>query len=115
MDERLEQALEVSNYMVTLNNSKRFLEEAYKQDIIYYFNGGQFTVNKELICFCQVMVDREQESIVLLDDNNRPFEIEVLDEFLQNILNIYFNASNTYLTNFNKLVKHRSIKSMVDS
>ena len=114
MDERLEHALEVSNYMVTLNNSKRFLEEAYKQDIIYYFNGGQFTVNQELICFCQIMLNRDQESIILLDDNNRPFDIESLDIFLQNILDIYFTATNTYLTKFNKLVKHRSIESMVE-
>jgi len=52
MDERLEKALEFSNFMVTLNNQKRILQEKYEQDIIYYIDGCQFTVNKELNCSC---------------------------------------------------------------
>ena len=32
MDQRLEKALDFSNYMVTLNNQKRVLTEQFKQD-----------------------------------------------------------------------------------
>ena len=51
MDQRLEKALDFSNYMVTLNNQKRVLTEQFKQDIIHYYCGGQFTVTQELISF----------------------------------------------------------------
>ena len=56
MDERLEKALDMSNYMVTLNNQKRLLKEQYKENLIYYFNGGQFTVTQDLISFCQCLL-----------------------------------------------------------
>ena len=31
MDEKLEQALDISNLMVTMNNQKRLLKEKYKE------------------------------------------------------------------------------------
>jgi len=107
MDERLEKALNFSNYMVNLNNQKRVLEETYAQDIIHYFNGAQFTVNKELICFCKIMMLQEQESVVLVDDNNRPVEIEDLKDFFDEILSIYNEASNSYFVNYTSLVKSK--------
>jgi len=114
MDERLEKALEFSNFMVTLNNQKRILQEKYEQDIIYYIDGCQFTVNKELICFCKIMLLQEQDNIVLVDDNSRPIEIENLQEFYNNILSKYFEASNQYLVQYNQIAKTRDIQKMVN-
>ena len=114
MDERLEKALEFSNFMVTLNNQKRIYKEKFEQDIIYYFDGCQFTVDKELICFCKIMMLQEQDSIVLIDDNNRPVEIEDLQEFYSNILSVYFTATNEYLEKYNTVVKNRRIENMVE-
>jgi len=51
MDKRLEKALEFSNYMVTLNNQKRILKEKFRENIVHYHNGGQFTVTQDLITF----------------------------------------------------------------
>lgn len=115
MDERLEKALDFSNYMVSLNNSKRFLEENFNQDLIYYFEGCQFTVNKELISFCQIMLNRGQDEIVLVDDNNKPLFVESVEEFLDKILDVYFTASNKYFNSYTKLLKSKkSIDSMVE-
>jgi hypothetical protein len=107
MDERLEKALQFSNYMVNLNNQKRILEETYHQDIIHYFNGAQFTVDKELIVFCKIMMDLEQEVVVLVDDNKRPVEIDNLSEFFDEILTIYNEASNEYHVNYTTLIKSK--------
>ena len=114
MDERLEKALDFSNFMVTLNNQKRILKEKFEQDIIYYINGCQFTVNKELICFCKIMLLQEQDSIVLVDDNSRPVEIENLEEFYNNIMTKYFEASDEYMLKYNNLAKTRSTEKMVE-
>ena len=114
MDERLEKALDFSNFMITLNNQKRVYKEKYQQDIIYYFNGCQFTVDKELICFCKIMMLQEQDSIVLIDDNSRPVEIEDLENFYNDILSVYHQASNEYLNKYNTVLKNRSIEKMVE-
>lgn len=107
MDERLEKALQFSNYMVNLNNQKRILEETYHQDIIHYFNGAQFTVDKELIVFCKIMIDLGQDVVVLVDDNKRPVEIDDLPDFFDEILTIYNEASNEYHVNYLTLIKSK--------
>lgn len=114
MDSRLEKALDFSNYMITLNNQKRLLEEQYQQDLLYYFNGGQFTVTQQLISFCQSLISLEQEETVLLDDNNTPIFIEELSNFLDEILLVYANASNIYFSEYEKLKKNRSVQGIVD-
>ena len=51
MDERLEKALEFSNYMTTLNNQRRIIKEQFLENCVHYINGGKFSVNRELITF----------------------------------------------------------------
>jgi hypothetical protein len=113
MDERLKKALDYSNYMITLNNQKRILKEQYQNDLLYYFNGGQFTVTQQLISFCQSLIDLNQEETVLVDDNDIPIEVENIIEFTKNIVNTYFVASNRYLTEYNKLKTNRSVEGII--
>ncbi len=114
MDERLTKALDISNYMVTLNNQKRLLTEQYADNLIYYYNEGQFSISQQLISFCQSLVAREQEEAILVDDNKIPIEIEDLNDFTNTIVSKYFEASNIYLTEYNKLKKNRSVESIMD-
>lgn len=114
MDERLEKALNFSNYMVTLNNQKRMLKEKYYQNLIHYYKGGQFSVSQGLISFCQTLVNNEQDDVVLVDDNDTPILIDSLEDFMADILNIYFTASNDYYVEYDKLKKSRSVEKLVD-
>jgi len=115
MDERLEKALEFSNYMVTLNNQKRMLREQFKENIVHYFNGGQFTVNKQLLTFVNMLVEKgNDEDIVLIDDNETPVMVSDLDEFLSDITDRYFSAANTYHAEYKELLKKRSVSKLVD-
>jgi hypothetical protein len=115
MDERLEKALEFSNYMVTLNNQKRIIKEQFRENIIFYFQGGQFTVNKELITFVNMLVEKENtEDIVLIDDNETPIMVDDLKNFLDNIINCYFSAANQYHSDYKILSASRSIEKLVD-
>jgi len=113
MDERLEKAIEFSNFMVTLNNQKRLLKEKYLEDLIYFYDGCQFTVTKELINFCYTMLSSEQDEIVLVDDNNIPLQIDNIQEFYNEILNTYFTSSNNYFVEYEKLKKNRSVTDLV--
>ena len=115
MDERLEKALDFSNYMVTLNNQKRVIKEKYYEDLVYFSDGAQFTVTKELINFVSFMVDRDNTSnIVIIDDNDTPIMIADLTEFYDNITDVYFSASNSYYKSYNELKTSRRIEKLVD-
>lgn len=115
MDERLEKALDFSNYMLTLNNQKRMLSEKYQENLLYFYNGGQFTVTKELINFVRLLVDNHADaSAVITDDNDIPSIIENVQEFYDEIIDTYFEASNTYHLEYMKLKKQRSVEKLVE-
>tara|TARA_B110000503_G_scaffold142949_1_gene241782 strand:- start:11754 stop:12101 length:348 start_codon:yes stop_codon:yes gene_type:complete len=112
MDERLEAALKFSNYMVTLNNQRRVIHEQFLENCVHYLNGGKFSVNKDLITFCQTLVTREQTSAILIDDNNTPIEVQDLNTFLDNILEIYFSTTYEYLDKYNEIKKNRTVEGL---
>lgn len=114
MDERLKKALDFSNYMVTLNNQKRMLKEKYYEELVYYINGGQFTITQNLISFCQSLISLNQTEVVLIDDNDLPIEINNLDEFTINILNVYSSAANRYLNEYSMIKKSRTVMALAD-
>jgi len=114
MDERLEKALDFSNYMLTLNNQKRLLAEKYQEELIHFYKGSQFTLTRELITFVSAMVSADQDEVVITDDNNIPCMIENLEEFYGEIINKYTVASNSYYTAYAKLKKNRSVEKLVN-
>lgn len=115
MDERLKKALDFSNYMVTLTNQKRILKEKYYEDLLFFQNGSQFTVTKELITFVHMLISNDNDSdIVLIDDNDNPTLIEDLNTFYEDIMNVYFTASNNYNTHYQELKTKRSPEKLVN-
>lgn len=115
MDERLEKALEFSNFMTTLSNQRRVLQEQFYQSLIYYYNGCQFTVDRELINYTNMLVEHDNTTdVVFLDDNDLPIIIEDVSKFLIDIKDIYFQALNTFYTEYNKLKSNRSIEKLVE-
>ena len=62
MDKRLQQALDFSQYMTTLNNQKRLLLEKFYENCILYYNGGKFTVTPELISYCGTFIYSEAQA-----------------------------------------------------
>jgi len=114
MDERLERALDFSNYMVTLNNQRRIIREQFLENCVHYLNGGKFSVNRDLITFCHTLLQGDQTGAVLIDDNDTPVEVEDLQKFLDDILNIYFTTSYEYLDKYNEIKKNRTVKGLVD-
>jgi hypothetical protein len=114
MDERLEKALQFANFMVTLNNQKRSLREKYQTNCVFYQNGGTFTITKDLITFVKTLVDLNNTTdIVVIDDNELPIRIDNMNEFLSNIVDQYFMATNSYYNEYENLKKNRTIEALV--
>ena len=57
MDERIEKAFAVANYMATLSNQRRIILEEFNQKLVYYANGGTFKISPELINFTKSVID----------------------------------------------------------
>ena len=113
MDERLSKALEFSNYMITLNNQKRVINEQYQQDLIFYYNGGQFTLTREFINFCHTLCSLEHTDAILIDDNSIPIQITDLTKFTKNTTNQYFEATAKYYAEYTILKTTRSVEGIV--
>jgi hypothetical protein len=114
MDERLEKALDFSNYMLTLSNQKRLLAEKYQQDLIHFYSGSQFTITRELITFVNAMVDADQDEVVIIDDNSIPCMVKDISDFHIEILSKYATASNDYYTEYASLKTNRSVEKLVE-
>jgi hypothetical protein len=114
MDERLEKALDFSNYMLTLNNQKRLLAEKYQEELMHFYSGSQFTLTRELITFVSAMISADQDEVVITDDNNIPCMITNLESFYEDIISAYTTASNDYYTAYADLKKNRSVEKLVN-
>ena len=80
----------------------------------HYFNGGQFSVTRELLTFVSMLISKGNDSdIVLLDDNDTPIKIDDLIKFFDDILDIYFTATNEYQTEYEKIRTKRTVDGLV--
>jgi hypothetical protein len=114
MDERIEQAFEVANYMATLSNQRRIILEEFNQKTIYYNNGGTFNVDCSLINFTKLVIDLgHTEDVPFVDANNFPVVISDVQQFLDNITSIYFEAINEYSAKFIEIKNKRKIEDIV--
>jgi hypothetical protein len=109
MDERLEKALNVANFMATFNNQRELIKQEYKEHLIYHYNGYRFTVSLELMNFINLNVLSGINQIILIDDNENPCIIEDIENFSDDINDVYYQATNQYHQKFNELKKQRSV------
>lgn len=115
MDERLEKAFEVANYMATLSNQKRIIKEELDQKLVYYTNGGSFKVDRELISFTKTILDLgHTDDIVFLDVNQMPVVISNVSEFLNEIINVYFESVNEYSSKITEIKSKRKLTDIVE-
>ncbi len=114
MDDALEKALEFSNFTATLNNQKRILHEKYTEELGLYYCGGKFTVTKELLTFCHLLLSKDISKTVVIDDNNSPIQIDDIDDFMTVSLQQYATAANKYFAHYKELSTKRSVEGLAD-
>lgn len=113
MDEKLSKALEFANYTRTFEDQRRLLKEKYFDSLVHYKNGGQFTVDKTLMTFVSLLLEK-QSSAILIDDNDNPINIADLKEFTDDIFSLHFQSINAYYTGLHELKSKRSIEKLVE-
>jgi hypothetical protein len=115
MDERLEKAFGVANYMATLSNQRRIILEEFKQQLIHYENGGTFEINPALINFTKTVLDLEYTNDVpFIDTNGFPIVVPDVKKFFDDILLKYMTALNTYSIKFADIKSKRKLADIVE-
>ena len=114
MDERLEKALEFSNFLETQNNQKRIFLKQYKDNLIHYAFGHKFTASTQLITLLSVLLETDQEQIIILDDNEIPVVIDNPKEFMKDIVGVYIFASRKYAKDYVDIKENRSVEGLIN-
>jgi flagellum-specific peptidoglycan hydrolase FlgJ len=115
MDDRLQSALEFSNFRLNLFNIKENIKVKVDSMLTTAMNGGVFKIDRELICFVKMVLDAGKDSVVLIDDNQNPIEITNIQTFYDDILSRYFEATNFYNVEYTKLKRSRSTAEQFDN
>lgn len=115
MDERIEKAFEVANYMATLSNQRRLMLEEFNQKLIYYINGATFKITPDLICLSKAWIDKGLvKDVVFIDSNDFPVLINDLNEFFNSITDQYVSAITEYNNKFVDLKVKRKISAIIE-
>ena len=115
MDERIEKAFAVANYISTLSNQRRIILEEYNQKLIYYINGATFKVSPELINFTKTVLDLGHTTdVAFVDSNSLPVIISDVEKFFEDITSVYFETTNEYASKYKEIKNKRKISDIVE-
>lgn len=112
--ERLAKALDFSNTMQTFNLAKNNLKVKTQNLLSHSTNGGTFRVSQELISFVNMAVVSEKTSLILLDKNDIPIQIDDTVKFLEDISSLYFEVINEYYNDYQRLRSSRKIEKVLE-
>tara|TARA_R110002167_G_scaffold53294_9_gene152964 strand:+ start:304 stop:651 length:348 start_codon:yes stop_codon:yes gene_type:complete len=114
MDERLEKALDFSNYALTINNQKRNIRNRVAQLQIVHYMGGVFLADHETIAFVKTLVDMKHKKFIVIDSKNNPITVKSVKELLEKLVGAYISATTEFDIENEKLKKARNIKTIMD-
>ena len=94
-------------------NQKEQLKAKTQSLLSFSINGGSFTIDLPLLTFCKQLLDDNQTEVVLLDIYNNPIKVE-LEKFYEEILSRYYEVTNDYYVEYEKLRKARKVHKVLD-
>jgi len=112
MDTRLDNALEFANHKVSMFQQKQNLKLRLDNLLTYAHNGGIFKITEQLISFVDAILRRDVNEVVLIDSRGNPVEVKDLQSFQDDIFSLYFEATNEYMMEYEKLRKSRTVKAV---
>jgi hypothetical protein len=114
MDERLQKALEFSNYSATINNQKQNIKNRVNQLKTVHYNSGVFMAEQQTIAFAKTLVDMEIKSAIVEDSKGNPVEIKNTEDFLEQLMSAYTSAMTEFDAQTSKLKKIRNLKKLME-
>ena len=114
MDQQLKAALDFSNYQQTFSIQKKVLKERIAAKLTYGFNGGLFRIDRTLLTFVDMLCAKGRTSgVILLDANENPVLVDDLEVFREELFQRYFEVTNEYFDQYQKIKKSRSVEKLI--
>jgi len=113
MDDRIQKALEFSNFRKTIEVQKSSIKARLETMLVLHYGNGRFKATPELIALINGFVANELDDAVVLDMKQIPVKITDLDEFILKLEATYHAATNEYFTEYTKLAKSRTINAAI--
>lgn len=114
MDDRLQRALNFSNYRQTLHIQKQNLQQRMKNQLQVMQGPGMFLADQQMISFVKTLIDKEWTEAVLIDSKQTPVKVDNLEEFLDKLIDAYFKATNEYYVASERLKRSRNIEALLE-
>jgi len=114
MDKRLEKALDFSNFRMILATRQANLKLLMNNKLMLSYAGGLFKIDKNLICFIDMLSNANEKTFVFIDSNDIPILIENIEEFGMEVTKKYVTAINQYYNSYQKLNEARDIRKVID-
>lgn len=109
MNDILRDALELGRTRLSITNQLTVARQKLETTLLYSVNGGIFRLDYPFLSFVGLLVSLEKTSAVLLDTRNNPVMVESLPKFLEDILAVYAEATNTYHLETERIRTARSV------
>ena len=114
MDDRLERALDFSNFRLTLHNQKQSAKQRAENMLQVQYGNSLFKADQTLINFVKTMKDEEYSPFVVNDVHDNPVQIDDSEIFLEKLISAYASTMNEYIISHEKIKKARNIKRLVE-
>ena len=106
--------MDFSNYQQTFSIQKKVLKERIAANLTYGFNGGLFRIDRTLLTFVDMLCAKGRTSgVVLLDANENPVLVDDLEVFREELFQRYFEVTNEYFDQYQKIKKSRSVEKLI--
>lgn len=113
MDQRLKEAIEYSNYRLTLTTHKKNIRLRAEAMLLVSDSGGMFRSSEQLMIWIDYLIRLGKEQYPLLDINDQP--ILVKDLFLLNsrLVDAHTKSMNILYLEFEKIKRARTTEKII--
>lgn len=113
MDQRLNDALEFSNYRLTLANHKKNLRLRAEALQVVSHSGGMFRASPDIITWLDFVIGTGAEQYVLVDQNDQPVLINDLAALRDRLFDAYTKSMNLLHVEYEKIKRARTVQKIV--
>jgi hypothetical protein len=114
MDERLEKALNFSNFRMILSTKQENLKTLLQNKLLFHYEGYVFKIDQNLIGLLGALIVMDEKEFILIDKNDTPVLIKDIPQFFNSLMPQYKKSLESYYNNYQKLSEAREIRKVID-
>lgn len=115
MDQRLKEALEYSNYRLTLATHKKNIRLRAEAIQLVSESGGMFRASESLILWLDYLVKSQTSQYVLVDINEQPIMVKDIASLRDKLADAHAQSMNLLHAETEKIKRARSVEKIVSA